>query len=122
MPKNNLKGDKMILDIELTAKPITDGEFWILTDGKNKVGNVSANIEGYGVNLQAGYLFSKNWELTGRFSTIDMKEKEVSNQYTLGVSKYIFGQKLKVQSDISYLTIADITDELLFRLQLEVHF
>ena len=44
--------------------------------------------EGYGVNLQAGYLFSKNWELTGRFSTIDMKEKEVSNQYTLGVSKY----------------------------------
>jgi phosphate-selective porin OprO/OprP len=55
-------------------------------------------------------------------STIDMKEKEVSNQYTLGFSKYIFGQKLKVQSDISYLTIADITDELLFRLQLEVHF
>lgn len=78
--------------------------------------------EGYGVNLQAGYLFSKNWELTGRFSTIDMKEKEVSNQYTLGFSKYIFGQKLKVQSDISYLTIADITNELLFRLQLEVHF
>ena len=78
--------------------------------------------EGYGVNLQAGYLFSKNWELTGRFSTIDMKEKEVSNQYTLGVSKYIIGQKLKIQSDISYLTIADITNELLFRLQLEVHF
>ena len=78
--------------------------------------------EGYGVNLQAGYLFPKNWELTGRFSTIDMKENDVSNQYTLGVSKYIIGQKLKIQSDISYLTIADITNELLFRLQLEVHF
>ena len=78
--------------------------------------------EGYGVNLQAGYLFPKNWEITGRFSTIDMKENDVSNQYTLGVSKYIIGQKLKIQSDISYLTIADITNELLFRLQLEVHF
>ena len=52
----------MILDVELTAKPITDGEFWILTDGKNKVGNVSANIEGYGVNL-AGQSF--------QFSTTD---------------------------------------------------
>ena len=78
--------------------------------------------EGYGINLQAGYLFSKNWEITGRFSTIGMKENDVSNQYTLGVSKYIIGQKLKIQSDISYLTIADITNELLFRLQLEVHF
>lgn len=78
--------------------------------------------EGYGINLQAGYLFSKNWEITGRFSTIGMKENDVSNQYTLGISKYIIGQKLKIQSDISYLTIADITNELLFRLQLEVHF
>ena len=43
MPNNNnINGDKMILDVELTAKPITD-EFWILTDGKNKVGNVCAN-------------------------------------------------------------------------------
>ena len=43
MPNNNINGEEMIIDIELTAKPITDGEFWILTDGKNKVGNVSAN-------------------------------------------------------------------------------
>ena len=40
---NNINGEKMIIDIELTAKPITDGEFWILTDGDKKVGNVCAN-------------------------------------------------------------------------------
>jgi phosphate-selective porin OprO/OprP len=78
--------------------------------------------EGYGVNLQSGYLFTKNWEVTGRFSTIDMKNQDVSNQYTLGVSKYIIGHKLKVQSDISYLTIANLDNNIMFRLQLDVHF
>ena len=78
--------------------------------------------EGYGVNLQSGYLFTKNWEVTGRFSTINMKNQDVSNQYTLGVSKYIIGHKLKVQSDISYLTIANLDNNIMFRLQLDVHF
>ena len=53
MPNNNnINGDKMILDVELTAKTVTD-EFWILTDGKNKVGNVCANNIGtFNVTLQ----------------------------------------------------------------------
>jgi|TARA_R110001606_G_scaffold271213_1_gene419802 hypothetical protein len=57
MVKNNiyvyeLNGEKMILDVELTAKPISD-EFWILTDGERKVGNVCANNVGtFNVNLQ----------------------------------------------------------------------
>ncbi len=91
---------------------------------KNSDGTETGVIvpEGYGVNLQSGYLFKKNWEVTGRFSTIDMKSKDVSNQYTLGVSKYIIGHKLKIQSDISYLTLADISNDVMFRLQLDVHF
>ena len=32
---NNINGEKMIIDIELTAKPITD-EFWILTHDDKK--------------------------------------------------------------------------------------
>ena len=53
MPNNNKNGEDMIIDIELTAKPITDGEFWILTDGERKVGNVSANSVGtFHVNVQ----------------------------------------------------------------------
>ena len=48
-----LNGEKMILDVELTAKPIKDDEFWILTDGKRKVGNVCANNVGtFNVTLQ----------------------------------------------------------------------
>lgn len=78
--------------------------------------------EGYGFNLQTGYLFKKNWEVTGRYSLVDLKTRDITNQYTLGVSKYIVGHKLKVQSDISYLTLDYLQDNIMFRLQLDVHF
>ena len=31
-----LNGERMILDVELTAKPVKDDEFWILKDGERK--------------------------------------------------------------------------------------
>ncbi len=81
---------------------------------------------GDGLNLQAGYLFSKNWEVSGRFTNIKLDEnitgKNPETQYTLGLSKYIVGHKLKVQTDLSYLSADGGTDELMFRMQLDVHF
>ena len=52
---SNKNGEDMIIDIELTAKPITDGEFWILTQNDKKVGNVCANSAGYGVQLAGSF-------------------------------------------------------------------
>jgi len=78
--------------------------------------------EGSGLNLQAGYLLKSNIEFTGRYSTIDLVNKDVNNQYTFGVSKYILGHKLKVQSDFTYITLGQISDNLLFRLQVDFHF
>ncbi len=91
---------------------------------KNSDGSETGIVvqEGNGLNLQSGYLFPKNWEVTGRFSSIDLKNKDKSNQYTLGVSKYIVGHKLKVQSDLSYLTLAGLGNSLMYRLQFEIHF
>jgi len=81
---------------------------------------------GNGFNLQTGYLFKNNWELSGRYTTIDLDKnitgKNPEDQYTLGVSKYIVGHKLKVQSDISYLSIDGGTNELMYRLQFDIHF
>ena len=49
-----LNGEKMILDVELTAKPIKDDEFWILTDGKRKVGSLCAiNVGTFNVTLSS---------------------------------------------------------------------
>lgn len=81
---------------------------------------------GRGFNIQAGYLFKNNWEVAGRYTTIT-PDWEMSftgaEEYTLGVSKYIVGHSLKVQSDIS-LTDKENEDVngLRYRLQFEVAF
>lgn len=80
---------------------------------------------GNGLNLQSGYLFPSNWEITGRFTDINMDAISGSNSddmYTLGVSKYLAGHKLKVQSDISYTDFHGSDNEVMFRLQMDIHF
>jgi phosphate-selective porin OprO/OprP len=55
---------------------------------------------GAGLNLQTEYLVSKTVEVSARYTNITLdrnsREKAAENQYTLGVSKYIAGHKLKV--------------------------
>jgi len=82
---------------------------------------------GNGLNLMSGYLFENNWEITGRYTSIELDKnitgKDLETQYTMGVSKYFKGHKLKIQSDISYLTIAnDPNGRLMYRMQFDVHF
>ena len=81
---------------------------------------------GNGYNLQTGYLLKNNWEVSGRYTNIDLNKtitgKNPEDQYTLGISKYIVGHKLKVQSDISYLSIDGSNNELMYRLQFDIHF
>lgn len=40
---------------ELVAKPIVKNQFWIVTDGEKKVGNIEANNAGYSVNLNGSF-------------------------------------------------------------------
>ena len=84
-------------------------------------------ISGSGFVLQAGYLFDNNFELAGRFTTVAPDDPAISGlreqtEYTLGVSKYIVGHSLKVQSDASLLQSPGRSDELRFRLQMELSF
>ncbi len=95
---------------------------------KNSDGTPTGDIVqvGNGLNLQTGYLFSKRWEVSGRYTNIALDKnitgKGSENQYTLGLSKYIAGHKLKVQTDVSYLDLASSTNELMYRLQVDIHF
>jgi len=81
---------------------------------------------GKGLNLQAGYLFDSNWEVSGRYTNIELDKnvtgRDAENQYTFGVSRFIVGHKLKVQSDISYLSIDGSNNKLMCRLQFDIHF
>ncbi len=95
---------------------------------KNSDGTPTGDIVqvGNGLNLQTGYLFKNNWEVSGRYTNIVLDEnitgRNPETQYTLGLSKYIVGHKLKVQTDLSYLSVDGGSDRLMYRLQLDVHF
>jgi len=81
---------------------------------------------GTGLNLQTGYLVSKTVEASLRYTNItldkDITGKGAENQYTIGLSKYISGHKLKVQTDVSYTDIGFKTNKLVYRLQVDIHF
>jgi len=81
---------------------------------------------GQGLNLQSGYLFKKNWEISGRYSNVKLDEgitgKVPESQYTLGVSKFIVGHSLKIQTDVSVLDINPANDIIMWRLQFDIHF
>ena len=81
---------------------------------------------GSGLNLQTGYLISKTIEVSGRYTNISLDKNNSGqaheNQYTLGLSKYISGHQLKVQTDLSYTDVGFKTNQLLYRLQVDIHF
>ncbi len=95
---------------------------------KNSDGTETGDIVrvGNGLNLVTGYVFRSNWAIAARYSNVtpdlEITGRNQSDQYTLGVSKFIVGHKLKVQTDISYLDIQGETDILLYRLQMDLHF
>ncbi|MFC4267767.1 porin [Polaribacter marinivivus] len=95
---------------------------------KNSDGTLTGDVinVGNGLNLQTGYLLSKTLEVSARYTNISLDKsitgKGAENQYTLGLSKYIVGHKLKVQTDLSYTDIGFKTNQLLYRLQVDIHF
>ncbi len=95
---------------------------------KNLDGSLTGDVveTGKALNMQMGYLFKNNYELATRYTNIktdfDITGKEPQHQYTLGLSKYIVGHSLKVQTDISYLSNEAGADEVMYRLQFDIHF
>ena len=95
---------------------------------KNADGTLTGDVVqvGNGLNLQSGYLLSKTVEVSARYTNISLDKvitgKGAENQYTLGLSKYISGHSLKVQTDLSYTDIGFKTNQLLYRIQVDIHF
>lgn len=81
---------------------------------------------GHGLNLQTGFLLKNDWEISGRYTNIELNKsitgKNPETQYTLGLSKYIVGHSLKMQTDISHLEVTGGNNELMYRLQFDIHF
>ena len=95
---------------------------------KNSDGTLTGDIVevGNALNLQAGILNKSNWQFLGRYTHMEL-DKEITGrnpveQYTIGISKYFVGHKLKIQSDLSMLDAQTDSNEYMFRLQFELHF
>ncbi|SHI75741.1 porin [Algibacter luteus] len=105
------------------AKRTADNEIATEADGVTPTGDIV--LTGNALNLQAGYLFKSNYELAARFTTVEFESITSTlprKQYTIGLNKFIVGHKLKVQSDLSYTTIAGNEDNITFRLGFDLHF
>ncbi|HUO08127.1 MAG TPA: porin [Phycisphaerae bacterium] len=83
---------------------------------------------------QAGYMLNKHWEIVARAG--DLLTEGADNQmqtYALGINYYLYGQNLKVQSDVTYIPneaaytnscidTAINTQDLIFRMQVQLKF
>lgn len=47
---------------ELIAKPVVNGQYWVVVEGDKKVGNVLANNTGYQLKLNGNHIQFKNTE------------------------------------------------------------
>ncbi|MBT7652480.1 MAG: FmdC precursor [Flavobacteriales bacterium] len=82
-------------------------------------------VTGSALNIQAGYLLPSDWELAARFTSVTPEyilEQDDVSMYTVGISKYIDGHNLKVQSDFSIIREGEMEDSYLARLQFELSF
>ena len=93
----------------------------------------SAFYTGWGMNAQTGYVFKNNWEIALRYAfttpddLLDRNNVPVTYYHkqtdqTIAVSKYIVGQKLKIQADLTYRDRVGQDNLMIGRLQMEIHF
>jgi phosphate-selective porin OprO/OprP len=95
---------------------------------------VSNYYTGTGVNIQAGYLFTNDFETAIRYTSITPEfesRRDLQEMLTFGLSRYIRGHSLKVQTDFSIITETDnwsgsegdaVSTEYMFRFQVEMAF
>ncbi len=101
---------------EYANKQVDEETPYVFVDGKSF-------YTGTSINNSLGFLFKNNWEVAGRYTEVRPESETGNNdltEYTLGVSKYIVGHSLKVQSDFTLKEEMGKEDAFIFRLQVEM--
>ncbi len=81
----------------------------------NEANDVRYVYNGLGQNYQASYILPNDLEFAGRYSRMEpgnkIKQYEPSlQQFTAGITKYIRGHRLKVQTDLTYEMVQSHTE------------
>lgn len=124
----NIGGDFLLkyrgysLMMEAGGRSVTDDNEFVYDEN----GDIeSAYYTGYGANIQTGYVFKNNLELSGRYSFTKPNEIEFHQEitdYTFAVSKYIIGHNFKLQADVTYRDRPSGQNLIMSRLQMEFQF
>ena len=87
-------------------------------------GIIGSYYTGNGLNLQLGYLLDSNWEIAFRYAFAHPESVLAANEnnYTIGLSKYVIGQALKIQSDLTFKQIEDEPTAMTWRFQVDFAF
>ncbi|TLX78145.1 hypothetical protein E9993_00230 [Labilibacter sediminis] len=124
----NIGGDFLLkyrgysLMIEAATRSVTDDNEFVY-DADNEI--IDAFYTGFGANIQTGYVFKNNWELSGRYAFTTPNETDFHDKikdYTIGVSKYIIGHNFKFQSDVTYREVVAGQNSIITRFQMELQF
>lgn len=113
-------------DIHFKYKGFSVLSEYINKTAGSKIDGLSSNYRtGSGFVAQAGYLLKNNLEFAFRYTTVTPDDEDYSSvreqtEYTLGVSKYIVGHSLKIQSDVSYFEPSSVTLDGTWRYRLQV--
>lgn len=97
----------------------------------NPIDNTKFNyvFVGEGMDYQLSYIFPSNYEIIGRFSTQNIHKKikaftPDTNQYSLGVTKYVWEHAFKLQAEFTYNELfyynQTNTDNWYLRFQVEI--
>ncbi|MBX2915469.1 MAG: porin [Cyclobacteriaceae bacterium] len=73
----------------------------------NADGDIRFIYTGFGQNYQGSYYFAGHYEIVGRYSRVTPFKKiqlldDQTEQFTLGLNKYIRGHRVKLQGDITF--------------------
>lgn len=94
---------------------------WVQTTGQSSIAGFTT---GSGFNAQLGYLFKSNYEIAGRYTQVapnnTLSKLKEEQQYTLGLSKYLVGHSLKVQTDFTLQKYPNTDPNYIYRLQVEM--
>lgn len=97
-----------------------------ITYNPNNNAQTSAVYVGEGFMSQMSYLFKNNFEIAGRYAKTSPSSKLYNNpdvtsinekqqeNYELGVTKYFYGHRLKVQGGLMYSELTDLRNDVYF--------
>lgn len=84
----------------LIAKPVVKNQFWIVTDGKEKVGNVIADGSGFEVKLNGNKTHYKNTNIIKKITNIEFESNKKVDKSTHNLPFKVYPTTSKVYNSI----------------------